>query len=215
LTQELISKKDLLTETGISYGQLYRWKRKRLIPEEWFIRKSTFTGQETFFLKDKVLERIERIKKMKDDLSLDDMVNIFAERTDALPAFITKRDAIERNIVSSVVIEQFTKGYELENRISFGHICLFYLIDKLLKAGQISRSEGELIYQTVEPYLPNIQKADGKFYFGRKMGVPIVSVITPPAQVHFDQEMGMVSTYTFQKLFEEVKMKWQGGEKGE
>lgn len=48
MEEDLISKKELLDETGISYGQLYRWKRKQLIPEEWFIRKSTFTGQETF-----------------------------------------------------------------------------------------------------------------------------------------------------------------------
>lgn len=49
MEEQLISKKELLEETSISYGQLYRWKRKNLIPEEWFIRKSTFTGQETFF----------------------------------------------------------------------------------------------------------------------------------------------------------------------
>lgn len=47
--ENLISKKEVLSQTGISYGQLYRWKRKGLIPEEWFIRRSTFTGQETFF----------------------------------------------------------------------------------------------------------------------------------------------------------------------
>ena len=41
----LISKKDLLNETGISYGQLYRWKREGLIPEEWFIKQPSFTGQ--------------------------------------------------------------------------------------------------------------------------------------------------------------------------
>ncbi|MFZ7625597.1 DUF4004 family protein, partial [Bacillus cereus] len=49
MSTDLISKKDLLELTGISYGQLYRWKRKNLIPEDWFVRKSTFTGQETFF----------------------------------------------------------------------------------------------------------------------------------------------------------------------
>ena len=49
MDEELISKKELLELTGISYGQLYRWKRKGLIPEDWFIRKSTYTGQETFF----------------------------------------------------------------------------------------------------------------------------------------------------------------------
>ena len=38
--EELISKKELLEQTGISYGQLYRWKRKNIIPEEWLDRKS-------------------------------------------------------------------------------------------------------------------------------------------------------------------------------
>ena len=50
---QLISKKELLVECGITYGQLYRWKRKKLIPDEWFIRKSTYTGQESFFPREK------------------------------------------------------------------------------------------------------------------------------------------------------------------
>ncbi|MEC3633209.1 DUF4004 family protein, partial [Bacillus velezensis] len=53
---------ELLEETSISYGQLYRWKRKNLIPEEWFIRKSTFTGQETFFPRAEILKRISKIQ---------------------------------------------------------------------------------------------------------------------------------------------------------
>ena len=31
MEEKLISKKDLLELTGISYGQLYRWKRKKII----------------------------------------------------------------------------------------------------------------------------------------------------------------------------------------
>ena len=68
-TDELISKKELLALTKISYGQLYRWKRMNIIPESWFIKKSMPTGQETFFKKDKILERIETILSMKDDIS--------------------------------------------------------------------------------------------------------------------------------------------------
>ncbi|WP_453595920.1 DUF4004 family protein, partial [Streptomyces sp. NPDC054865] len=49
---------NIVTVLSISYGQLYRWKRKNLIPEEWFIRKSTFTGQETFFPREEILKRI-------------------------------------------------------------------------------------------------------------------------------------------------------------
>ncbi len=68
-----ISKKELLQMTGISYGQLYRWKREKLIPEEWFIKKPSYTGQETFFPREKVLERIRFIMEMKDSHSLEEI----------------------------------------------------------------------------------------------------------------------------------------------
>ena len=71
--EELISKKEILEIYGISYGALYRWKRNGLIPEEWFIKKSVITGQETFFPKSLICERIELIKKQKDDVSLEEL----------------------------------------------------------------------------------------------------------------------------------------------
>lgn len=71
--QSLISKKKLLEKYSISYGALYRWKRKGLIPEEWFVKRSTSTGQETFFPKDLVCERVELIIVTKEDALLDDL----------------------------------------------------------------------------------------------------------------------------------------------
>lgn len=73
MEQELLSKKELLERYGISYGALYRWKRKGLIPEDWFIKKSTVTGQETFFPKTLICERVELIMGQKEDLSLDEL----------------------------------------------------------------------------------------------------------------------------------------------
>jgi len=73
--QNLISKKDLLSKYGISYGALYRWKRKGLIPEEWFIKKATSTGQETFFPAKLVCERIELIQDQKEDILLDELAH--------------------------------------------------------------------------------------------------------------------------------------------
>ena len=49
MDEDLISKKELLERYGISYGALYRWKRMGLIPESWFLRRSTPSGQETYF----------------------------------------------------------------------------------------------------------------------------------------------------------------------
>ena len=73
MEQELLSKKELLERYGISYGALYRWKRKGLIPEDWFIKKSTVTGQETFFPKAQICERVELILGQKEDVTLDEL----------------------------------------------------------------------------------------------------------------------------------------------
>ena len=72
MEQELISKKDLLVKYGISYGALYRWKRMGLIPEEWFLKKSAVTGQETFFPKRLICERVELILGKK-EVSLEEL----------------------------------------------------------------------------------------------------------------------------------------------
>ena len=71
--EKMISKKDLLTRYGISYGALYRWKRKGLIPDEWFIKKSTVTGQETFFPEALICQRVETILTKKEDVLLDEL----------------------------------------------------------------------------------------------------------------------------------------------
>ncbi len=73
--QDLISKKALLQKFGISYGSLYRWKRKGLIPDEWFMRMSAPTGQETYFNRTAICERITTILDLRDNkkLSLEEM----------------------------------------------------------------------------------------------------------------------------------------------
>ena len=71
--ERMISKRELLTRYGISYGALYRWKRKGLIPDEWFIKKSTVTGQETFFPERLICERVDMILTKKEDVLLDEL----------------------------------------------------------------------------------------------------------------------------------------------
>lgn len=73
MDQTYISKKELLEMFGISYGALYRWKRMGLIPEDWFIRRSTSTGQETFFRREQILPRMEQI--LERSASLEDLAN--------------------------------------------------------------------------------------------------------------------------------------------
>lgn len=89
-----ISKKELLQLTGLSYGQLYRWKRMNLIPEHWFIHRATFTGQETFFPRALILERIATIQRLKDRYSLEEIAELLSPASSARRYSATE---IERN----------------------------------------------------------------------------------------------------------------------
>lgn len=71
---EYITKKELLEKTGISYGQLYRWKRMGLIPESWFIKRPSATGQETVLPYKKITTRIEEIQSLMERHSLEQIV---------------------------------------------------------------------------------------------------------------------------------------------
>lgn len=82
---DLISKKELLEKYGISYGTLYRWKRMGLIPEDWLVKKSTFTGQETFFNRTQICQRVEEILSKKDKQSLDDLAVDFVKDSAEMP----------------------------------------------------------------------------------------------------------------------------------
>lgn len=78
----MISKKDLLKEMNISYGQLYRWKREGLIPDEWFIKQSVSTGQETFFKRSLIIPRIKEILSLKDKYELQEINKLFTDNNE-------------------------------------------------------------------------------------------------------------------------------------
>lgn len=83
MSEELISKRDILEKYGISYGALYRWKRIGLIPEGWFLKKSTSTGQETFFRREQICSRIELILQKKEEVSLEELAASLEEHRQA------------------------------------------------------------------------------------------------------------------------------------
>ena len=70
-------------------------EKKNLIPEDWFVRKSTFTGQETFFRK--ILERIDKIQTMKEDLSLDELANMFSPSVREI--LLTKEEILRKDCI--------------------------------------------------------------------------------------------------------------------
>lgn len=108
----LISKKDLLAITGISYGQLYRWKRERLIPEEWFIKQSSYTGQETFFPREQILSRIQSIQELKDKYSIEEMAKMLSP--EVAPRRFQLEELKDFEEISDTLIPCFINSFEKE-----------------------------------------------------------------------------------------------------
>lgn len=109
-----ISKKDLLLLTHISYGQLYRWKREGLIPESWFFKRSSYTGQETFFPRVEILERIQFIQENKDRYSLEDLAKMLSPEKSNRKFYPVDLEKI--NIINSEVSSLY---YDFINRENF------------------------------------------------------------------------------------------------
>ncbi len=215
--EELISKKEVLELTGISYGQFYRWKREGLIPESWFIRKSTFTGQETFLPKQKILERIEKIKALKDTKSLGEIAQLLSpelkdrrfERAEVLKLGWLSREVLEyyetirresgpfsfRELIFLAVIEALRK-HELDPEE------LNLVVSTLLSSDFAKIAAREFVWTLalVRKELP------GSFALtGRKPHLSFCLLYTQ--ECLFDPQTQLVTKVELSKVLEEVKLK--------
>ena len=139
---DLISKQDLLEQTGVSYGQFYRWKRMGLIPESWFIHKSTFTGQATFLPRQKVLERIERITGLKEEYSLDEIAELLSP--DLTATTYTDPDVGAMDWLSDSAIAAYERLRPGSGPLTFTELVCIAAADRLLKTGTASGEQVDL-----------------------------------------------------------------------
>ncbi|ULO09413.1 YhbD family protein [Paenibacillus sp. 19GGS1-52] len=205
MEDDLISKKELLDITGISYGQLYRWKRKQLIPEEWFIRKATFTGQETFFPKEMILARIHNIVNMKDDLSLDELANRLSDSSAYDRVTIAATELIKRNIVSLTTMNKFGGGQTSEQEYTYDQIIHLVAVDRLLSTGDLNLAEAELLFRTLSEKTARFEGKGWELFFVRKMGVTSFILALAPAELIFDEGVRLISRLALGDLREQLK----------
>lgn len=201
----LISKKELLDLTGISYGQLYRWKRKSLIPEDWFIKKSSFTGQETFFPKDRIMNRINKIMNMKDDLSLNDIADMVSPAP--VNVSFSKEELIERNIISQYAFNIYLEQNYPVHQFTFDNVLILFVLDKLLNSGDISLDEGKTALQELMENYPKLEGKPAELYVLRKLGVSSILLSAVTSQFYLDKNVKTAAKINLSSCIEELKTK--------
>lgn len=212
--EHLIAKKEVLRLTGISYGQLYRWKRKGLIPEVWFVRRSTFTGQETFFPREKILERVERIKEMKESHPLDDLADVITQQVDAkLQVALDKLrhlKGVDASIFETCGIEATS-----EKTLSIHDALCVSVVGRLKPAAR--PEELKLVQRTLrtrvdEPLLERIAERALRLHLLRKrvsgggISAEVSLVAIAEAEAVFDPDMEVVETVDLANLLERIKL---------
>ena len=205
MDEELISKKELLELTGISYGQLYRWKRKSLIPDEWFIRKSTFTGQETFFPKARVLSRIEKILSMKEDASLDDLADMFSPDCGSLS--LDRDEVLRRGIALPDIVDMYAELSGAGQEFGINDMLCVYLLSRHITSGDLSLPEGRTMAELLKEGLIRFHGSACDLILARKLGVFFCFMTSPPCDICADSGFRVIAKINIPSVIEELKLK--------
>lgn len=196
MDEKLISKKDLLDMTGISYGQLYRWKRKKIIPEEWFIKKSVSTGQETFFPMEKILERVKSILELKDEVSLDELANKFT--TNVKNSEIRRTYILENNIVSEFVLSKYEEIFEVKDSYCGDDLLSVMIFRDIIESAAVTIDETKEIVLALKSNYKALDSND-KLFIKRKLGV-LFYYVTNKGEILEDQMAKTILIIDFDAL---------------
>jgi len=195
MEDNVISKKDLLELKGISYGTLYRWKRKQLIPDEWFIRRSTFTGQETFFPRDMILERVDSILNSKEETSLDDLAKILS----GVPVEINitvdemKQDGTISEATRSLTSELFPGVMDFDGAL------ISYSVGRGIDSGDLSLEDAKIIVlNMLEEDREIMRQSTVRLY--RKQGVTFCVILSDGSKVSSDISSKLVFEMSMQQM---------------
>lgn len=200
MDDNLITKKELLDQTGISYGSLYRWKRKSLIPDDWFIHRATYTGHETFFPRDKILARIAQIVEMKERMSLNEIAATFNPSKQDVD--VETQDLPGLGVAPRPVIDLYLARYGETENYDFDALFPLFLFSRLMEDGVLSRDDAFLAIDLIRIESPSIP--DYKLVFLRKLGICFCILLPENNSAYFDNETTLIAEYILRDLHNEL-----------
>ncbi|MCC8023041.1 MAG: YhbD family protein [Clostridiales bacterium] len=202
----MISKKELLAVTGISYGQLYRWKREKLIPEEWFIKQSAYTGQETFFPREQILSRVQTILDNKDRYSLEELARMLSsEQTGGkLEAqTLAQFDEVDTELARMLVRLQPRSTYELYD------LALLSAVTQALQSGSVAREETEPYLERVLSASAQLRLLDTSLLTIALDGTVHALILRNPGAAVLDQEIQILHRADLRELANALQIKYK------
>lgn len=201
--EELISKRELLRAAHISYGTLYRWKRMHLIPESWFIHRSTHTGQETFFPKDRILARVNRIQELKGELSPEQLKELFSPNVRSFK--IPFEDFLSLKIVTKLSVTAYTSVFPDRKELSFDDVFAIYVVDHLMRLSGIYLEDAKQVIRMLDKYLRTKSSKEFQLILMRKMGIPFTVLVKGDEEILLEENMEIIACAHLDEFEEALK----------
>lgn len=199
-----ITKKELLEQTGISYGQLYRWKREGLIPEEWFMKRASKTGQETLLPREKVMERIAFIQKNKASRSLDElagMLSLQAEEKEFNKELLGRMSEIHPEVAKAVKDGEYSRA----------EVAFLAIVSEIYTKYRITKAEVNGLLAGCADYFTDLKQGRHVFLvykaYGRIFGLVASEGFEPLA----DKRITLVETYQIEETASRLAIKYLKG----
>lgn len=202
----LISKKDLLKETGISYGQLYRWKREGLIPEEWFMKQSSYTGQETFFPKTQMLNRIRAIQRLKDQYSLEELAKMLSPEISE--RVFSERDLAIIEEIDDRLIKIFFKVFK-KRIFSFIEVLFLTALSIFYIKHNLKIVDVENLCLGMKDYLEDIKQTDYLCLLLKFDATFFAVIQDEKSPVYIDQRIQTVDKIRLNDISSRMKIKYR------
>lgn len=200
--QEYITKKELLEEMGISYGQLYRWKRMGMIPESWFIKRPSSTGQETILPRKKIIRRIQQILQMMETQSLEKIVAKFS--------FSTDNDVIEFESLyksphlSAEYVSALGNYFKKPGYTAIEYMMIICCADVAKKERFTTRQYVDLLRYAL-PVAQACKKVETRCIFFAAGGDWHIATIDNTANITFDSGLRSIGNYNFETMWDKLQ----------
>lgn len=202
----LISKKDLLAETGISYGQLYRWKRERLIPEEWFIKQASFTGQETFFPREQILNRIQAIQELKDKYSLEELAKILSPEVADSGFSIEELQPIHE--IGNEMIHTFQSILKKDN-FSYIEVLLMVILSKVKEEEHLTLYQTGDLLEGMAAFLNEVKSTGYVIVIYGKDQDYYSVICQEQSKIYLDKRFGQIRQIRMDEISNDLKIRYR------
>lgn len=138
---------------------------------------------------------------MKENLSLDEMAEMFSPKLDKLD--ISRGELLEKGLISEAVMSFFVENTNKRNdSFGLGEVLAVYVLEGLLQSGEINLEEGKMVLEVV---LANSAKNSGRLIVLRKLGV--ATCIIAEGDIVFEKAVKVVADISLSEAGEELKTK--------